>query len=160
MRQTTFIDRHPTLDTYWRSIILLGRNTASYKFSLAKTLLELPKKDGFVTLDDLAEPFAINISQHLRQNDRQATGSTNKLLEACRKFNKKEIGEGQLVGETKKHGFNYVFDAFHNVAQTQIPKFFEEVKGVKKGLTLTDNFYQLLENKQSSNFFLFETFIL
>ena len=38
-----FIDHNPSLETYWRSIILLGRNVASYKFSLAKTLLEIPK---------------------------------------------------------------------------------------------------------------------
>ena len=34
-----FIDRHSSLETFWRSIILLGHNVASYKFALAKSLL-------------------------------------------------------------------------------------------------------------------------
>ena len=35
-----FTDVHPTLDNYWRAIILFGQNTACYKFALAKSLLE------------------------------------------------------------------------------------------------------------------------
>ena len=31
----------PTLDNYWRAIILFGRNVASYKFALAQVLSEL-----------------------------------------------------------------------------------------------------------------------
>jgi hypothetical protein len=31
----------PWLEDFWRSIILLGRNVASYKFALGKSLLEL-----------------------------------------------------------------------------------------------------------------------
>ena len=30
-----FVDVEPTLENYWRAIILFGRNTASYKFALA-----------------------------------------------------------------------------------------------------------------------------
>ncbi|MDA9100039.1 hypothetical protein N9J94_02120 [Planktomarina sp.] len=36
----------PTDENYWRAINLFGRNVASYKFSLAKSLLELSKKQG------------------------------------------------------------------------------------------------------------------
>ena len=61
-----FIDHNPSLETYWRSIILLGRNVASYKFSLAKTLLEIPKNKTEITLEDLALPFALNICDHLK----------------------------------------------------------------------------------------------
>jgi hypothetical protein len=32
---------HPSLDNYWRAIILFGRNVASYKFALGKSLLEM-----------------------------------------------------------------------------------------------------------------------
>ena len=35
-----FIDHNPSLETYWRAIIILGKNTASYKFALADTLLQ------------------------------------------------------------------------------------------------------------------------
>jgi len=33
---TLFQEAHPSLDSYWRSVILLGRNVASYKFALAR----------------------------------------------------------------------------------------------------------------------------
>lgn len=50
-----FIEQTPTLDSYWRSIILFGRNTASYKFAMAKSLLDLASKESnFVTLEELA----------------------------------------------------------------------------------------------------------
>lgn len=32
-----FVDVEPTLENYWRAIILFGKNTASYKFALAKS---------------------------------------------------------------------------------------------------------------------------
>ena len=57
-----FIDHNPSLETYWRSIILLGKNVASYKFSLAKTLLEIPKQKTEITLDELALPFALQLT--------------------------------------------------------------------------------------------------
>lgn len=31
----------PSLDSYWRSIVLFGQNVASYKFALAGALLEI-----------------------------------------------------------------------------------------------------------------------
>ena len=36
-----FLERQRTLDSYWRAVILFGRNVASYKFALAKSLIEL-----------------------------------------------------------------------------------------------------------------------
>lgn len=31
-----FQEEYPSLDSYWRSIIVFGNNVASYKFALAK----------------------------------------------------------------------------------------------------------------------------
>ena len=55
-----FVDVEPTLENYWRAIILFGRNTASYKFALAKSLIDvsLDSKSDLITLDDLALPYA------------------------------------------------------------------------------------------------------
>ena len=68
---TDFIDTNPSIPTYWRSIVLLGRNVASYKFALAKTLIEIPKDDSNILLEDLALPFAKNISEHLKICEKQ-----------------------------------------------------------------------------------------
>lgn len=41
----TFTETTPSLEDFWRSIILLGRNVASYKFALGKSLLVLAHQD-------------------------------------------------------------------------------------------------------------------
>jgi len=67
------MDKKTSLATYWRSAILLGRNTASYKFVLSKTFLELQKKSNFIDIDDLELPFTKYVSEYIKENDRQAT---------------------------------------------------------------------------------------
>jgi hypothetical protein len=59
---------------HWRTDVLFGRNVASYKFALAKSLIELGTAvKKAVHLDDLAVPFACNVCEHLGQVDRQGT---------------------------------------------------------------------------------------
>ena len=62
-----FYEIEPSLENYWRSIILFGRNVATYKFALAKALYDL-KDSGttIITLDKLAIPYAKHITDHLR----------------------------------------------------------------------------------------------
>ena len=36
-----FTEFYPTLENQWHSVILFGRNVASYKFALGQSLLEL-----------------------------------------------------------------------------------------------------------------------
>ena len=49
---TLFTEVQPTLENYWRSIILFGRNVASYKFALGQSLLELSQRGKeIITLD-------------------------------------------------------------------------------------------------------------
>ena len=56
---TQFLEVQPSVENYWRALILFGRNVASYKFALGKALLELRTAPGdLVKLDDLALPFA------------------------------------------------------------------------------------------------------
>ena len=76
MIKNTYVDPNATIETHWRSIILLGKNTASYKFSLAKTLLEFPRQQSLLRIDELALPFALNICEHLKFSDKQHTVST------------------------------------------------------------------------------------
>lgn len=39
--EARFYEIEPTVENYWRAVILFGRNVASYKFALAKSLYEL-----------------------------------------------------------------------------------------------------------------------
>lgn len=61
-----FYTTEPSLENYWRSVILFGRNVASYKFALSKALIDLSEGNGeLITLDKLADPFATHVCEHL-----------------------------------------------------------------------------------------------
>ena len=111
-----FITPDLTLEDNWRSIILFGRNVASYKFALGKSLLEFGKRESdFISLEDLAIPFSRHLCEHLNNQDKQCTSKSSKFLGTCREFNNREITHEQLIGATEKMGFVNVIDAFHVV---------------------------------------------
>ena len=118
-----FIARAPSLEDYWRGIILFGRNVASYKFALAKSLLELRRPAGnLIKLEELAEPFSRHLAEHLKHADKQITSRSSKFIEACKQFNTGQLSKQRLVDQTIKLGFNNVIDAFHVVNQGEIPE--------------------------------------
>ena len=149
-----FIESSPSLDNQWRAIILFGRNTASYKFALAKALIELAKsaQNSSIPLEVLATPFAKHLCEHLMLNDKQATSSQSQFLTACRRYNNGEISESQLQNTTVRLGFNNVLDAFHTVNQDAIPApFFTNEAKKNKSIQLTDAFYQLLVEQDAAH---------
>lgn len=75
-----FEEFNPSSESYWRSIILFGRNVASYKFALGKALLELTDKEKTsISLEELALPFAKHIAHHLQLSDKQVTSPSSSL---------------------------------------------------------------------------------
>lgn len=141
-----FKEEHPSLESYWRSIILFGRNVASYKFALGKTLLELSKTNqSKFTYEQLAVPFSKYLCEHIKKAPKQATSQTSKFLEACQNYNNGLIREEDLITITAKLGFVNVIDAFHIVNRDALPiRFYEKLVG-KKEIILTDNVYKLNE---------------
>jgi len=117
-----FQQNDPSLEQQWRAIILFGRNSASYKFAFAKSLLQLVSQ-GFsqVTLDDLAVPFSAEVVANLRAHPKQGTSGTSKFLEACKSHIEGNIHLEALHEETVKLGFVNVVDAFHNVQGETTP---------------------------------------
>jgi hypothetical protein len=92
-----FLAKSPTLDSNWRTVVLFGRNVASYKFALAKTLLEIADRaDDRVPLEELAAPYARHLCEHLTRVDKQATSRSSQFLDAGRSFNKGELPEDKL----------------------------------------------------------------
>ena len=149
-----FTDTLPRPEDHWRAIILFGRNVASYKFALGKALLAYSaEKRTFVTLDELAVPFAQAVCEHLKEADRQGSSPSSKFLAACRRFNEGELTEDGLTDVTAKLGFVNVIDAFHVVghAETKLRFFSDERKGAKKGIRLTDELLGLQERYQVRN---------
>jgi hypothetical protein len=150
MNVETFYSKAPCLEDYWRGIILFGRNVATYKFALAKSLLDInPQSGQLVKLSDLAPYFAGHIAEHLKLADKQATSASSKFLDACRKLNQGEIEKAALVDETVRLGFNNVIDAFHVIGQGDIPKrFFIDERGQNNGIRITDEFSRLATGTQ------------
>jgi hypothetical protein len=149
----SFINTKPSLDAYWRGIILFGRNVATYKFALAKSLLDVAT-DGrdFVQMHELAVPFSKHLAEHIGHVEKQGTFSTSKFLDACKRFSDKEISSDEIVKETVRLGFNNVIDAFHIVNQAEVPsRFFVDDRKGKNGITLTDNMFNLKADFQSQN---------
>ena len=145
-----FLERERTPENYWRAIILFGQNVASYKFALAKSLIELSTHETTtVKLDDLAEPFSRHIVEHLANAPKQATSASSRFLESCRKFAGGGIGRDELIGQTAKLGFNNVIDAFHIVNRQEIPiRFFIDDRQGSGGIRLTDELFRLRERLQ------------
>jgi hypothetical protein len=118
----TFVETKPSIESYWRGVILFGRNVASYKFALGKALLEFVDQGReVVTLHELAEPYARRICEHLKAVDKQGTFQRSRFLDACRAFNGGELNREALVESTVRLGFANVIDAFHVVNQANIP---------------------------------------
>lgn len=149
-----FYQVDPSNENYWRSVILFGKNVASYKFALAQSLLDLhAKPDDLITLEQLAEPFSKHLCQHLKHAPKQITSKSSKFLEACVAHNQGSIDKDELIGHTVKLGFNNVIDAFHIVNGSEIEnRFFLDERRQHKGIRLTDNFYQLTESAQFESF--------
>jgi hypothetical protein len=151
---TRFEQVNPSTESYWRSIILFGRNSASFKFALAKALLEFADEGvTSVTLEKLARPYSRHLTEHLRNTQKQGTSGSSRFLEACRKFNSGEISEDALLAETVSRGFQNVIDAFHNVNQGVLPVRFyvDERKGGNR-IVITDELLKLKESAQFRNF--------
>jgi len=148
-----FYQADPTLENYWRGVILFGRNVASYKFALAHALYEVDKTGSdLITLDELAVPFSRHLCEHLKQAPKQITSSKSQYLDTCVGFNQGEVSQSQLIDSTVRRGFGVVLDAFHNVNAAEIDKrFFIDERKTHKGIRLTDNFYLLGERQQYQN---------
>lgn len=149
-----FTEEYPSLESYWRSVVLFGQNVASYKFALAKSLLEVsPRANTFIPLEDLSEPFSRHILEHLKLSDKQITSKSSTFIDACRQFNAGTLDKEELIRTTVKYGYANVLDAFHVVNREEIPvKFFEKVtNGRQKGIVLTDSIFRLKESVQNPN---------
>lgn len=150
---TSFLETHPNSENYWRGIVLLGRNVATYKLALAKSLLEL-SLDGktTVSLEELAVPYTRHLTEHLKKSDKQITSSSSSFLEMCRQFNRGELNQTGLVDAAVKLGFKNVIDAFHVVNTGPVPvRFFVDERRSNKGITITDELLSLAGAGQAVN---------
>lgn len=152
---TEFQINDPSLESQWRALILFGKNSATYKFAFAKSLLELIEKETTsISLKELAKPFSRNITEHLKSSDKQGNSNSSTFLNVCRDYNNEIIDEAQLLKQTERLGFVNVVDAFQNVNGGQIPNLFYE-KDYSRGdkrIVITDDLLRLKESFHFQNF--------
>ena len=152
---TEFQINDPSLESQWRALILFGKNSATYKFAFAKSLLELIEKETTsISITELAKPFSRNITVHLKQSDKQGNSESSKFLNYCREYNNGMIDEAQLLQQTERLGFVNVVDAFQNINGGQIPNLFYEkdYSNGNKRIVITDNLLKLKESFHFQNF--------
>jgi hypothetical protein len=145
----------PSLESQWRAIILFGKNSATYKFAFASSILQLVNKETTeISLEELAKPFSKNIVEHLKINDKQGNSNSSAFLDTCRKYIKGNILDEELWLKTEKLGFVNVVDAFQNVNGGEIPDLFYEkdYNSGKKKLVIKDNLLKLKESSHFQNF--------
>lgn len=104
------------IEEYWKMIITFGKFTSTYKYNLAKSILEL-SKDGrkYINLEELSIPYYRNMCEHLLKEPIQIRGKDGAFIKACLDFNDLKISEKELQKVTIEKGFIYVLDTFHNV---------------------------------------------
>ncbi len=148
-----FYEVEPTAANYWRAIILFGRNTASYKFALAKALFDLHRQGReLVKLEELAIPYAKHLCEHLKTHPKQGTREHSTFLDQLRAFNAGQIDHDEMIRQTTRHGFNYVLDAFHNVHGKEVgTRFFIDDRESTNAIRLSDEFLRLGEQNQFPN---------
>jgi len=148
-----FYEIEPSLENYWRSIILFGKNVASYKFALAKALYDLKtSSNDLITMEQLAQPYVKHLLEHLKNNPKQITSSSSRFLNACKQYNDNQISYEELIITAISLGFQNVIDAFHNVNREEIAKrFFIDERKESGGIRITDNFYELADKNDFSD---------
>lgn len=121
-RIAQFQEESPSLESYWRSAILFGRNTSTYKFALARSIEDIAREGRTsATLEELAVPYSRHMCEHLAVAPKQATGRPGKFIDSCASFNAGTVGERELVDAAVSTGFAYVLDAYHNVNGAELP---------------------------------------
>ena len=142
-----FVWSTPNAETCWRSIVLFGRNVASYKFALAESLISVAPKhqSDIIRLEEIAPVFADAICRHLKDAPKQSTANRSTFIEACRSYNSGILSRSERDERTVRYGFQDVIDAFHVVSHDDVPvRFFSDERKVAGGLRLTDDFRRLM----------------
>lgn len=151
---TKFQIDDPSIESQWRALILFGKNSATYKFAFAKSIIELLEQNKTtLTIEDLATPFARNIIEHLKKSDKQGNSTSSKFLNTCRAYIDGKLREDQLIQTTVRLGFVNVVDAFQNINGGIItdPFYHKNYAEGKKEIILTDNIFKLKEAVQFIN---------
>ncbi|UJF17014.1 HNH endonuclease [Vibrio sp. SS-MA-C1-2] len=145
-----FIDRENSAHHTLRTLTLFGKNSATYKFALSHSLMQLSGSESKVHYSDLQHNFLKEVVNHYAINPHQFVKRENELTRHIDLYLHSEQTDAdwqQLNKMAEKKIFNDVFKAFQNVGSGTIAEshrlFIDHRK--EKAITLTDNLLSLLE---------------
>lgn len=129
----------PTELTNTHAILVFGRNSATYKFALLKTLMSMEPKST-VSYSDIGQPFLEFLVEHYKYCPHQHNRKATQLSDAINDHLNDELDWDRLFNVAEKSIYNNVFDAFHRIGQgelIQTERLFEHDKPSKQ-IVLTD----------------------
>jgi hypothetical protein len=134
----------------FRTLVLFGKNTATYKFAFCDALLKLNPVNE-IKYDDLRDDFMKELVSHYNENRHQFKSGPTKLTQAMDHYLKGSQSESEwheLLTVAERNIYNNVFDAFQNVGQGTINKEFMlfEHDRKRRKLVVTDNTNMILNN--------------
>lgn len=148
-----FLAIEPTSHNQFRALMLFGRNVASYKFALAKALLELARGGpDLITLEELAGPYSRHLLSHLAQASKQGTSRSSRFLEACKGANTGNVSEDELRAITVALGFSNVIDAFHRLGRQDVEqRFFLDERATAGAIRITNALQELAHDPTAAD---------
>ncbi len=138
-----------------RTLLLFGRNSATYKFALCNALMKA-KPSSELVASDLTEDFINEFISHYKNNPHQFNNGSTSLTKSIDQYlssSKSHSDWSDLIDKAEKVIYLNVIDRFQNVGGGEIEKnymLYEPLgtnndKASRK-LILTDNILQILEN--------------
>ncbi|MBT7788618.1 MAG: hypothetical protein HN757_07040 [Calditrichaeota bacterium] len=136
----------------FRTLILFGRNTATYKFAFCDALLKLNPANE-IRYDDLRDNFMKELVSHYKDNRNQFNSGPTNLTKAMDNFLLSSPDESEwqkLMKVAEKSIYNNVFDAFQNVGHGTLDKKYRlfEHHPQQHKLILTDHANTLLDQPE------------
>jgi 5-methylcytosine-specific restriction endonuclease McrA len=131
-----------------RAILLFGKNAATYKFALLKTLMDLEPSSS-LEYSDIGETFVRHLVEHHRicPNQHQRKQPTE-LARQMTSFIADETDWQTLLNTAEKSIYNNVFDALQNIGNGTIAKEHRLIEHDKENrrIILTSNLNRIQES--------------
>lgn len=132
----------------FRTVLLFGRNSSTFKFALTSALLKQNPKN-VLSYEEVRDDFLKELYKHYQENPNQWNRGANSVTLA---FDQYSIDKNwdKLINIAERNIYNNVFDAYHNVGGASIKNdfiLFEHDKASRQ-LVLTDNLNSVLENPE------------
>ena len=137
--------------TATRAIIVFGKNSATYKFALLKTLMDLPAVSE-LKYEDIGTPFLTHLLDHHRTCPHQFNRSSTQLSNAMDEHIAGNRSWDELFSIAERNIYNNVFDALQNIGGgtiTESDLLFRHRKGDRK-IILTDVLNAIQEDHLTS----------